>query len=334
MLIDITRGNGFSLVELTDRVNRMPYVPSRLGQLIDWNEQGISTLGVIIEEYQGELKLINPQPRGAPGETVSKPNRKLRDLRVPHYPIPDFVAADEVIGVRAFGSETELETLMGKIDMRMQEHLNLRFNPTLEYQRIGAVKGIILNGDGSTLYNLFTEFNVTQPAEIAFDLSNAASKLRTNCTAVSRLIQAELGGMPLTGIYALVGDTFWDQLLDHPEYRAAYLNQPEAKQLREGAAYQSTYFGGITFENYRGVINGNAFIAADKAQFFAQGVPGLFRTVFVPADLIETVGTVGRQIYSYMYPMANGKGMHFDMQMNAISYCTRPKSLVQGRRQA
>ena len=57
--------------------------------------------------------------------------------------------------------------------MRLRQHAQLTLDPTIEYQRVGALKGIILNGDGSTLYNLFTEFGVTPPTEVGFDLANA-----------------------------------------------------------------------------------------------------------------------------------------------------------------
>lgn len=336
-LLDIFRNDAFGIVSLTDSINRAPFVPGRLGELLDWQETGITTVGIAIGEYQGALRLLNPQPRGTSGEAIAKPSRKIRDLRVPHYEVNDSVMAEEVQGVRAFGTESELETVKSKIDMRMQEHVMLRFDPTLEYQRIGAIKGIILNGDGSTLYNLFSEFNVTQPTEIAFDLANAApasGALRTRCTSVLRSIMSELGATPMRGVGGMCGDAFWDALVAHPEFRASYLNQTEAFRLRENVTYQAVDFGGIHFENYRGSVGGVPFIATDKCNFFPIGAPGLFRTVYAPADLTETVNTTGLPRYAWMYPMDNGKGMNLDMQMNALSYCTRPRALVQGRQLA
>jgi hypothetical protein len=61
-------------------------------------------------------------------------------------------------------------------------------------------------------------------------------------------------------------------------------------------------------------------------------VPGLFRTAYAPADYVETVNTLGRQMYAKQYEMANGKGIHIDTQMNALNYCTRPKALIKGKR--
>src|SRR5690606_3728733 len=96
-----------------------------------------------------------------------------RTLTIPHYQVDDAVYADEVQGVRAFGSESQVQTVQGMVNSRLAQHVQWRLDPTLEYQRVGALKGIILNGDGSTLYNLFTEFGVSQISEVDFDLDNA-----------------------------------------------------------------------------------------------------------------------------------------------------------------
>jgi len=333
--LDVFSQNPFSVVSLTDAINKLPFVPGRAGSVINWAEQGVTTTNITLEEIAGTLQLVNPSPRGAPGDSFAKDKRTARILAIPHYEIDDAIYADEVQGVRAFGSESDVQTGVGMVAQRQQQHTQMKLDPTLEYQRIGAIKGAILNGDGSTLYNLFTEFGVTQDAEIDFDLDNAtpvAGALRKKCTAVVRAVATNLAGTPFTGIYGWCGDAFWDDLIAHAEVRATYLNQAEAAQLRGNAAYEMLDFGGIRFENYRGAVGGSSFINTDKCHFTPVGVPGLFRTVYAPADYVETVNTIGLPRYSRQYPMQNGKGVHLELQMNALSYCTRPKALLVGKR--
>jgi hypothetical protein len=57
----------------------------------------------------------------------------------------------------------------------------------------------------------------------------------------------------------------------------------------------------------------------------------LFRTVYAPADYIETVNTIGLPRYAKQYPMPNDKGISLEMQMNALNYCTRPRVLIKGK---
>jgi hypothetical protein len=332
-VLDVFSQNAFSVISLTDAINRMEFMPGRAGQVLDWMEKGVATTGIMLEERNGVLQLVNPTPRGGPGTTRPKIKRTARTLTIPHYELDDNIMADEVQGVREFGQEQSVQTVQGIVNSRMQEHAMLSLDPTLEYQRIGAIKGIILNGDGSTLYNLFTEFGVSQESEIDFNLDNATpdGAVRATCDAVVRLIAKNLGGQTMPSVHAFCSDTFWDALIKNAEVRATYLQQVEASQLRSGTAWQTFNFGGIIWENYRGAAGGSNFITDDKVNIFPVGVPGLFRTVYAPADYIETVNTIGLPRYAKIFPMDNDKGMNMEIQSNALSYCTIPKTLIKGK---
>jgi hypothetical protein len=64
--LDIFSSSAFSMVSLTDAINKMPYVPGRIGQLGLFREQGVSTTSVMIEEREGSLTLVETTSRGAP----------------------------------------------------------------------------------------------------------------------------------------------------------------------------------------------------------------------------------------------------------------------------
>lgn len=341
LTLDVFNGDAFNCVSLTDAINARPFVPGRAGTIVPWNEIGITTTSVEIEEINGELQLLNPSARGGPGETGTDPDRNIRILKVPHYQYNDAIYADSVQNVRAFGQSSVLETLKSRIDMKLQDAVQLKLDPTLEYQRLGALKGIILNANGSTLYNLFNEFGVTQEAEIDFDLDNAtpaSGALRKACAKACRTISKNVGGMPYTGVGALCGDNFFDDLLAHVEVVESYKGTSLATVLREGyitpsgVIYSAFEFGGIVWENYRGQIGENPMVHTDKCHLFPTGAPGLYRTVYAPADYEETVNTEGLPRYSKQWPMANGKGRHLESQSNPLSYCKRPKALLQGKR--
>lgn len=341
-MLDIFNDDAFGVVALTDAVNKIPFVPGRLGQLGLFSTTGIATTTVVIDEREGVLTLIAPTPRGAPGTTIDKPKGVARGLTVPHFEVNDAVMAEEVQGVRAWGTESQLATVQGKVAERLLDHSN-SFAATEEYARIGAIKGVITYADGSSL-NLFTEFGVSQEDEIDFELdentgSAASGELRQKCADACRTIADNLGATPYTGVMAEVSDGFFDALLQHPEVVDSYKGTPMAQVLREGYVmpngekiYGAFEFGGIVWENYRGKVGNTSFIDANKAHIFPIGVPGLFRTVYAPADYVETVNTLGQRLYSKQYPMPNGKGIHLDTQMNALHYCTRPKVLLKGKK--
>lgn len=337
-MLDVFKSNAFSVVSLTDAINKIKFVPGRLGQMGLFTTTGITTTTVAIEQKDGILVLVPPTPRGGPGTTIDKSKRSLLDIRVPHFEINDAVMAEEVQGVRAFGEESAVETVMGKVAERGQVH-SQSHAATEEYARIGAVKGIVTYADGSTL-NLFTTFGVSQETEIDFDLhtdGSATGAFRKKAAAAIRLIGNEMGGLPWRGVHALCGDAFYDMLIGNKEVRETYLNWNAAQELRApyvtpgNQSWGAFEFGGILWENYRGKVGDTDFIHTDKCHLFPLAAPGLFRTYYAPADYNETVNTMGRRLYQKQYPMPNDKGIHLDTQMNALHICTRPKVLLVGR---
>jgi hypothetical protein len=281
--------------------------------------------------------LVAPTPRGGPGTTIDKGKRNLRSVVVPHFEIDDAIMAEEVQGVRQWGSETALESIMGQVTERVAVH-SQSLEATQEFSRIGAVKGIVTYADNTTL-NLFTLFGVSQETEINFDLdaaSPAEGVLRKACGKVVRQIANILEGVPFTGVHAFVGDTFYDELIAHKEVRETFLNQTAAAELRRGyvdggMSFGSFEFGGIRWQNYRGKVGATDFVAATKAHIFPVGVPNLFRTYFAPADYVETVNTLGRRLTAKQFPMPNDKGIELEVQMNTLNICTRPQALIPGK---
>lgn len=333
---DIFSQDAFSVFSLTQAINDVLYVPGQAGKAIDWTEESITTTAVGVYNDGAELRLVNPTPRGGPGDTGMDKPGGLRTLTVPHYQWDDFVLADSVQNVRAFGNQTVLQTVQDRVNQKLDWAVRYKLDPTLEHQRIGAIKGVITSGSGAAIMSLFTEFGVAQHAAVDFDLDNAdpaPGALRAKCDQVSDLIAEELGGIPFDHVHAFVGKTFWNSLIAHPELREAYLaSQSLALQLLNPNKANTIKVGDIVFERYRGAVDGTPFIADGDAHFFPVGAAGLWRTVYAPADFEETVNTPGLPRYARQWGMLNGKGRHLESQMNALNFITRPRALIKGTR--
>lgn len=343
-IFDTSPKGPFSIVNLTERIENTPFQPGRIAELGIFTEQSTNLPLVAIEEQAGTLTLIPPTPRGGPGVTLPKVGRTMRAVSVPHFEINDGVYSGEVEGIRAFGTDNELETVLSKIVERQALHRQ-NLAVTQEYNRLGALTGVITYADGTTL-DLFDTFGVVGAAEIGFDLSAASpvmGDLRQKCVDVHRTMANNMGGLPFRNVHAFVGDAFFDALVRHPEIRETMLGWSAAADLLRnfvpGAPTQSKIYGSfgafdITWENYRGSVGSQTFVNTDKAYFFPTGVPNFAKTIVAPADYNETVNTMGRLLYERMKEMDSGKGWHFDTQMNALELITRPKALVRGRRTA
>jgi hypothetical protein len=334
--MDIFNDDAFSLVTMTAAVERMPTVPSFLGSLGLFESEGITTNIASIEQVGQTLQLINTSQRGTAPAMGRTDKRSMRNFNIPRIADSDQVFASEIQGIRAFGTESELETVVQKVAQKQAKMLR-KVALTLEYHRLGAIQGILLDADNSVLYNYFTEFGISQPAEIDFDLDNPAparGALMNLVKSVKRSIIRALGeAAPGIRIIALCGDTFFDQFTVHSEVEKSYINWSDAASLRAGEVFSAFRWGEIDWVNYQGTDdNSTVAIAANQVKFIVQGVPGLFRRINGPGETFETVNTIGRDIYSLMV-RDNDRNMWVQPEVYAypLHVCTRPEVLLRGR---
>jgi len=323
--------DAFSVVELTNAINVLPNNYGRLRRMNLMPVQGVRTRTVMIEEKNGVLNLIPSQPVGAPGTPNKTGSRKARTFAVPHLPLDGVILPDEYDGIRAFGSEDAMAELASIMNDHLQG-LKDKHAITLEWLRMGALKGLILNADGTTMYDLFNEFEVTQKT-VNFALGTDATDVRGKCFDVLRHIEDNLQGEVYTGVHCLCSSTFMDKLINHPNVYDTFLYQ-SSERLREDVR-KAFDFGGIRFEEYRGQAtdiedNTRQFIADGEAHFFPRGTRNTFSTYAAPADFMEAVNTRGKLFYAKQEPRKYNRGVDIHTQSNPLPICRRPALLVKG----
>ncbi|CCG08669.1 Putative uncharacterized protein [Pararhodospirillum photometricum DSM 122] len=247
------------------------------------------------------------------------------------------IHASELQNIRAFGSESELAQVQVEV-ARRQVLMRRDFELTFENMFLGMVQGLAVDADGSTLYDWATEFGQTIPAEIDFDLDNAtpaSGAVRKKCNAVVRSILQGLRGLggASVRVVALCGDAFWDDLTAHKEVRETYLNTQMAADLRQGNAYETFSYGGITFVNYRGTDDGSTVVInTDKARFFPVGA-GIFQWALSPGESFDFVNQLGQELYSAVIPDRD-RNAWADVEMYSypLPVCTMPQALHRAKR--
>lgn len=322
-------GDPFSLESLTAAVNAKPYRPGQVSATGIFDEDGVSTLNISIELKDGKLGLVEPSARGGPGETTSDENRKKVPVIIPHYQRDDAVYADEVQGVRAFGTEDMLETIEERVNTKAQRHA-ADLTMTLEHQRVGAVKGIVTSKAGDTLLDLYNLFGIAVPAAVSLELDVTTTDVGSLWQDVVYSMEDSLDEA-YDGIHVFTGRDFHRSLWRHKSVTDTFLYHTGADVLRKDVP-NTFEWGGATWERYRTGAKatsdlGSPYIAANEARVVIKGVPDLFITRFGPADYEETVNTIGLPFYAKTFKKANGKGRDMEVQMNAISICTRPQVL-------
>lgn len=323
-------GNYFNMIALTDAINILPNTYGRAESLGVFKTKSTRFRHIAIEEKNGVLNLLPTQLPGSPATVGVRGKRTVRTFTIPHIPHEDVVLPEEVQGIRAFGSENETMALADVLTDHLQNMRN-KHAITLEHLRMGALKGKILDADGSTLYDLYDEFGIPEKT-VNFALSTATTDVKTKCLEVIRHIEDHLRGEYMTSVHALVSSEFYDALTSHPKVKDAYERWQEGAALRNDMRSGFT-FGGITFEEYRGQAtdpDGNVrrFIAANQGHVFPMGTLESFVTYFAPADFNETVNTLGRPLYAKQEPRRFDRGTDLHTQSNPLPMCLRPGVLV------
>lgn len=324
-------GDAFSLASLTNAINILPNNYGRVRQMNLFPKKGVRTRTIMIEEQNGVLNLLPTLPPGSPGTQNKQGKRKVRSFVIPHIPLDDAVLPDEYDGIRAFGTENQTNALASILNQHMQTAKN-KFAITIEHMRMGALKGSILDADGSELFNLFTEFGVSEQT-IDFKLGTDTTNIQTKCFAVSRHIEDNLKGEVNDGVHCFVDGDFFDALINHPKVRDVYANHAAAVEKLGGDPRKGFRFGGIVFEEYRGSATDaegttRKFLDTKTGRAFPTGTMNMFETLYAPADFMETVNTLGKELYAKQVPRKYNRGLDLHMQSNPLPICYRPACCV------
>jgi hypothetical protein len=324
--IAIFEEQAFSVSSLTHAINEQAYLPGRISSLGLFQEEGVTTLTIQIEKDGDTLALVPAGERGTSGLVVGASKRDLIPFNTVHLPERFTIRADEVQGIRAFGEQTELQAVQDVVNAKLAK-ARRQLDATHEFQRAGALNGLILDADGQrVLLNIYDRFGV-QRQELSMGLNAADTEVRVKCGEALDMQEDALGSTTSSGSRAFCGKTFWNKLVAHKSVKETYLNTIQAAALR-GDARDSFEFGGIVWERYRGKVGGVAYVPDDEARLAPEGVPDLFISAFAPADYMETVNTLGIPYYSRIETLPFGKGVAGEAQSNPLHLCTRPRALI------
>jgi hypothetical protein len=340
LTMDVFNGDAFTATSLTAAVDKLGHVPTTLSSIPGLIVPvPVRTKAVWIEARASAPALIQTSPRGsAPGQKGGD-QRDARAFNTRRLALASRIEAEELQGIRAFGSETELKQLMTEV-ARRQMKIKRDFALTKEAWLLNVVQGIVKDADGTLIYDWAAEFKQTIPAEVAFNIPAASApadgSVRKNANQITRTMTRNLLGLGGTDfrVVALCGDDFYDALTTCAEVERTFLNWSQAEALRNETtrAWSAFKFGDILWVNYRGTDdNSTVAVAKDKAKFFPVGA-GIFQMAYAPAERFGFVNTLGQEMYSWMV-LDKDRDSWADVECYSypLPVCTMPQALASGR---
>jgi hypothetical protein len=306
----------------------------RVGELGVFNETSVPSINVALEYKNGILNLLQTSQRGGNGATLGvPPKRKMMNFSTFHVEHDDEITADEIQQVRRFGQEYQTEALEDLVMMKT-EAAAAKHDITLEWYRMGALRGLVMDADGTTLLDMFASFGLSQTV-FNFPFSNTSANIGQFIETVKRYFEVNALGETFSSIRVLCSPEFFAALTGHPSIVAAYqyftsVQEPLRADLRTAFTHK-----GVTFEEYVGQatslnadnsVTVRKFVPTGDAVPVLQGTRQLFRMYYGPADFVSEANKPGLKRYVKLLPDPSGKDKFVTLhtQMNPLPLVTRP----------
>ena len=207
----------FDCTEMTAAVNKLPARPFFFKPLFE--VKGVKTTTVSLDIRKGRIVLIGDSERNTAPESLAGrgAKREWKHLSCAHLAQMDTLAPEDLQDVRAFGS-TEPISVAAVYNDKMQQ-LKDNLAATMEFHRLGAIKGVVLDADGTTvLHDIFNTFGATKKTlDISFPKTAAddANPILTSILKAKRHVEAAMGGTPFDHIECIIGSDAYDMLTSH-----------------------------------------------------------------------------------------------------------------------
>lgn len=330
--LDIFQDDAFSVTSLSQTITDIPDIPTQLGDKGLFQEEGISTLSFMIERQGSSIKLLPTAPRGGVREPVALGPRKLIPLQALHIPATFSVDADEVQGIRAFGSETEVEQASTLVQRKLgvvRQSMDL----THEHMRVGALKGLVKDANGDTLLDIYDAFGMTQQTQFWNIAAAANGDPKASIIELKSMIRQKLGGRSMGRIRVICSLEFFTALVQNTKMIKAWELWNQGAYLRADQVNGGDFeFAGMIFEIYEGGVTVGStftpFIEAGTAYAYPEGVPGMFQSKYAPANFMETVNTNGLPFYAKIKMQDFDTGVLGMAQSNPIHFNSLPEAVI------
>ena len=284
---------------------------------------------------------------GAPGQVGGKTTEGGVILQIPHFPHLEKIAVGDIDSVlQVFNGQVEPRSLDREIFNKLR-NIRLNHGITLEYIRLGMLRGLIKDGSGTTLYDLYQVFGISKKT-VALALGTDSTDVRAKCEEVRDHIITNLQGETYNEIEAVVDTLTFGKLIKHPNVEKFWLqaqNSAEHQRLNRdtrGGNWGRVFdFGDIRWREYKGglpmrnpntgAITTEKNVADNTGTAFPTGTQSMMRTFEAPVQHIELVNQApdSDTIYVSIEDLKHGQGYELLSQTNRIAVCKQPKCQVQ-----
>ncbi len=318
----LSSNSQFSMKALTDAVNLLPKTATQIRALNLFLPKFVNTTKVAVEYKDDVLTLVQTSERGKAGTASTTPTRSKRTFEIPHLVRNDLILAEDVQNVHAFGDPNKAESVNDVVLERLQT-MKDDIELTREHMQFGALLGDIKDADGSTLFNIYTEFGVARKTD-NWKLSTKTTAVGALMDATKNALRKEARGEVFSKFLVLCSSEFMQALKYHPNVEKHYQNYMGSAAYREDLGWEFEH-NGVRFVEYFGEFGEKASkLEAGSALILPMGTRNTFREYFAPADTNSAVNTIALPLYAQREKAKLDKGWELEVQSNPLPMLLRP----------
>ena len=322
----ILANNDFTGAELTAIINDVEQAQQPLQSLGLFDVKAERTTGVKVERKKQGLQLVQTSQRGSSdGTNMNHGERDLVTFESVRLMVKDTLQPADIQNIRQFAADDdeliEVRSELAERAQRMRDTLDAN----LERMRFGAIKGQVLDADGSVIFDLFQKFGYTQAKKsIKF---GTGGDLEAQVLGAKNAVDKATAGKLRKGYIALCGAGFTDKLHTDDEFKRAYDRYQDSAQARTDMRDRIAYKN-VDWIKCDDGIGSELYIPENKAYLFPV-IPKMFIERYTPGDIMWAVNQRGYPFYMTQKDLDHDMGVEIWGRSFPIILNTIPQGVIE-----
>lgn len=340
----------FTATQLSDSINRIPNNYGLLQALNLFPAQGSISTIIEVRIEDGTIRVLPAKERGAASTPGDRGNSKSIFIQAPHFPSMDLITPRDIQDMITIVAHSRSpRTLQDEINKRLFS-IRAKHSITREWVRMGALKGLITDGDGNTLLDLYAAFGITK-VTIDFLLGTPTTDIISKCTTLRNSVASNLKGEVMNNVEVIVSTPFFNEFVQHAKVEKFWVNWSAAQSLAQPSYAPGTgpidrtgqpialgrtfTFQNIIFREYNGQAPigktrvATPFVADGFGVAYPAGTMSTFETWDAPPNDVRMVNEPGQEVSISPLILDHGEGVELKSQSNPLAICKRPEVLVE-----
>lgn len=259
------------------------------------------------------------------GNTIGKKTRSGKILKGVHVTGFIDIDADEILGIPELTDNQSLEQFNEYMKDEV-EALEESFEATREYHALGALKGKVLDADGTELYDLWDLFKLTKPAPTQLKQSELEEELALDekLHDLKSRAKKKFKGKVVKGFVMFCGSSAYKGLAFSADVQGSHKNN-QLKHVIDGFSDGFNYQN-VDFVEYDGGIGETDFIGENE-MLFVPIVDGLFKITPTVGVGTKHINKRGQKTVFTSVIQDHDVGVEVKGQSNYVAYVEVPDAI-------